>query len=161
DLGLARRQQAVGLVQSGEPAAEARERAAQHAFDPLRGGCKIGLAVERRKNGAAHESSAAKARQDRTAEPLHRQTAAVDQAIAAVDRERRFVTEIDRLGHKAPVGDAPVGDAQPSSVQASVQKYVPRTCVRSRGAKVALTGYDAAFPRPTGLKPSQNRAMAQ
>jgi hypothetical protein len=66
------------------------------------------------------------------------------------------VPEIDRLGRNAAVGDA-----QPSSVQASVQEYVPRTCVRNRGANLALTGYAAAFPHPIGLRPSQNQAMAQ
>ena len=57
---------------------------------------EIGLAVERRKNGAAHQGRAADAGQDRAGKPLHRDAAAIDDAAgAAVDRKRRLVAEID------------------------------------------------------------------
>ena len=65
--------------------------AAQRGFDALRHGREIGLAVERRENGAAHEGRAAKTGQDRAAEPLDRDAAAIDQiARLAVDRQRRL-----------------------------------------------------------------------
>jgi hypothetical protein len=54
------------------------------------------------KNGAAHEGRAANAGQDRAGEPLDRNSAAVDHAAgAAIDRERRLVAEIGRLGVRA------------------------------------------------------------
>ena len=56
-------------------------------FDPLRDGGEIGLAVERRKNGAAHQGRAAKAGQDRAAEPLHRDAAAIDDAAGSPSTE--------------------------------------------------------------------------
>ncbi len=38
---------------------DAGDGAAQRRFDPLRHGGEVGLAVERRENGAAHQSRAA------------------------------------------------------------------------------------------------------
>ena len=75
------------------------ERAAQRHLDALRQRGEIGFAVERRENGAAHESGAAKRGQDRAGKPLHRDAAAIDEAAgAAVDRQRRLVAELDGLG---------------------------------------------------------------
>ena len=83
------------------PVADAAERAAQRDLHAFRHGGEIGLAVERRENGAAHESRAAKTGQDRAAEPLHRDAAAIDESgVFAVDRQRRLVAEIDVLGSK-------------------------------------------------------------
>ena len=60
---------------------------------------EIGFAVERRENGAAHESSAAESGQDRAGKPLHRNAAAIDEAArAAVDRQRRLIAELDGVG---------------------------------------------------------------
>ena len=81
---LAGRRQAVGLA--GELLAHAADGAAQRAFDPLGNGGEVGLAVERRKNGAAHQSRAAHAGENRAGEPLHRDATAIDDvAVAAVD----------------------------------------------------------------------------
>ena len=55
------------------------DRAAQRGLDALRRRGEISLAVERRKNGAAHQGGAAQSGQDRSAEPLHRKPAAIDQ----------------------------------------------------------------------------------
>ena len=62
----------------GEPVADRADGAAQRALDPLGHGGEIGLAVERRKNGAAHQGRAADAGQDRAGKPLHRDAAAID-----------------------------------------------------------------------------------
>ena len=79
--------------------------AAQRALDPLGNGGEVGLAVERRKNGAAHQSRAADAGQDRAGKPLHRDAAAIDDAAgAAVDRKRRLVAEIDGRIRSVPIG---------------------------------------------------------
>ena len=110
-----------------EAFADARDRAAQHVFDLLGSGGEIGLAVERRENGAAHQSRAAQAGQDRAGKPLHRKPAPIDQAArAAVHRKRRLVAEIDDLGVKAPMVPIPRA-AQPSLVQS----YVPSVPVAS------------------------------
>ena len=94
-VGFAGRRQAVALA-VGELVADRADGAAQRALDPLRHGGEIGLAVERRKNGAAHQSRAADAGQDRAGKPLHRNAAAIDDAAgAAIDRKRRLVAEID------------------------------------------------------------------
>jgi hypothetical protein len=62
------------------------ERAAQRAFDAFRHLGKGHFAVERRKNGAADESRAAQTGQDGAAEPLHRNTAAIDhRGFRAID----------------------------------------------------------------------------
>ena len=101
-VGLAGRRQAIGLARVGARSGGAGRRAAQRGFHPLRNGGEVGLAVERRENGAAHEGRAAQAGQDRAAEPLHRDAAAVDQPAAlAVDGQRRLVAEIDVLGLQA------------------------------------------------------------
>ena len=102
-IGFAGRRQPVGLARRiGHAIGDAADRAAQRCFDALRHGGEIGLAVERCENGAAHEGSAAKTGQDRAAEPLDRDAAAVDQAAGlAVDGQRRLVAEIDVLGLQA------------------------------------------------------------
>ncbi len=75
------------------------DRAAQRGLDLLGGRGEIGLAVKRRKNGAAHESRAAQTGQDRSGEPLYREPAPIDEtAGAAVDRKRRLIAEIDDVG---------------------------------------------------------------
>src|SRR5690606_6864548 len=95
---LVRRRQAVALVRDRCAFGDA-ESAAQRVLDPFGGLGEGGFAVERTENGAADESSAAQPCQDGAAEPLHRDPAAVDRhRLAAVYRQRRLVTEIDRLG---------------------------------------------------------------
>ena len=62
-------------------------------------GGEVGLAVEGRENGAAHQGGAAQAGENGAAEPLDGDAVAVHQAAAlAVDRQRRLVAEIDALG---------------------------------------------------------------
>jgi hypothetical protein len=79
------------------------EAAAQRAFDPLRNLGKGHFAVERRKNGAADESCAAQASENRAAEPLHGDTAAIDdRSLGAVNGKRWLVAEINDPG-LAPV----------------------------------------------------------
>ena len=77
---FADRRQAIGLAESIQAVADAGDRAAQRHLDALRRGGEIGFAVERRKNGAAHECRAAQSGQDRAGEPLHREPAPVEQA---------------------------------------------------------------------------------
>ena len=82
---------------AGELVADAADGAAQRALDPLGHGGEIGFAVERRKNGAAHQGRAADAGQDRAGKPLHRDAAAIDDAAgAAIDRKRRLIAEVER-----------------------------------------------------------------
>ena len=102
-VGLAGRRQAIGLAgHVGDAIGDAADGAAQRGFHPLRHGGEIGLAIERGKNGAAHQGRAAKTGENGAAEPLHRDAAAVDQpARLAVDRQRRLVAEIDALGLQA------------------------------------------------------------
>jgi hypothetical protein len=77
----------------------ATERATKRNLDAFRECGEIGFAIERRENGAAHESSAAKRGQNRSGKPLHRDAAAIDKAArSAVDRQRRFVAELDGIG---------------------------------------------------------------
>ncbi len=96
---LFRGRQPVALARYAEPVGADTERAAQRDLDPFRQRSEIGLAVERCENGAAHQSSAAQRRQNCAGEPLHRNAAAIDKAAAAaIDRQRRFVAELDGLG---------------------------------------------------------------
>jgi len=77
--------------------------------DPLRDGGEIGLAVKCCENGAPHQGGAAKTGQDCSAEPLDRDSAAVDLAVRlAVRGKRRLVTEIQALGFEIPVDAAPL-----------------------------------------------------
>ena len=93
--GIARRRQAIALVQAGRAVVGA-ERAAERAFHPFRHLGKGHLAVQRRENGAANQGRAAQAGQNGSAEPLHRDAAAVDhRSLGAVDGKRRLVPEID------------------------------------------------------------------
>ena len=80
---LADRRQAVGLAEGVQAVADAGDRAAQRHLDALGRGGEIGFAVERSKNGAAHECCAAQSGQDRAGEPLHRKPAPVEQAARA------------------------------------------------------------------------------
>ena len=91
-VGFAGRRQPVGLAGRVGPAVgDVAGGAAQRGLDAFRHGREIGLAVERRENGAAHQGRAAKAGQDRAAEPLDGDAAAIDQiAGLAVDRQRRL-----------------------------------------------------------------------
>ena len=90
--------QTIALAHADLVAADA-ERAAQRDLDALRQRREIGFAVERRENGAAHQSSAAQRGQNRAGKPLHRDAAAIDVgASAAVDRQRRLVAELDGVG---------------------------------------------------------------
>ena len=101
--GFAGRRQPVALA-VGELVADRADGAAQRVLDPLRHGGEIGFAVERGKNGAAHEGRAADAGQDRAGKPLHRNAAAIDDtAGAAIDRKRRLVAEIDGRIHSGSV----------------------------------------------------------
>ena len=96
---LFRGRQPVALARYAELVAGGAERAAQRHLDPFGQRGEIGLAVERRENGAAHQGSAAQCGQDRAGEPLHRNAAAIDEAAgAAVDRQRRLIAELDGLG---------------------------------------------------------------
>ena len=73
--------------------------AAQRELHALGNGGEIALAVERRENGAAHESRAAQTGQDCSAEPLHRHAAAIDEIVGfAVNRQRRLMAEVDVIG---------------------------------------------------------------
>ena len=111
--GLAGRRQPVALA-GGELVADRADGAAQRALDALRHGGEIGFAVERRKNGAAHQGRAADAGQDRAGKPLHRDAAAIDHAAgAAIDRKRRLVAEIDGRIRSGSVC------ARPSVIQSS------------------------------------------
>ena len=62
----------------GQAALSAPMRRATRSRRAPAGG-EIGLAVERRENGAAHQGRAAQAGQDRAGKPLHRDAAAIDQ----------------------------------------------------------------------------------
>ena len=133
---LAERRQPVGLARAAQAIADARDRAAQSALDLLRRAGEIGLAVERRKNGAAHERGAAQSGEDRSGKPLHREPAPVDQAADAVRRKRRLIAEIDRLGMKPPRRNVSCA-ARPSLVQVYVPTSLarlprPRPCARDR-----------------------------
>ena len=118
-----RRDAVVGaLAEPHDGAAEdagaqhAGERAAQRGLDALGHRGEVGLAVERRENGAAHESRAAHARQDRAGKPLRRDAAAIDHAaIAAVHRKRGLVAEIHDLGFHTRA----VRARQPTVIQSS------------------------------------------
>ena len=132
---------------AGGAVGDRADGAAQRGFDALRHGGEIGLAVERRKNGAAHESRAAQTGQDGAAEPLHRDAAAVDQAAGlAVDGQRRLVAEIDLLGLQAqPICAAPLAliqDRRPLHSR-------PRRVAHATHAKVPnATGQSALDARP-------------
>src|ERR1700722_9012190 len=107
DAWFDQRRQAIGLAQSAQVIADAVDRAAQSASDPLGGGGEISLAVERRKNGAAHQGRAAQSGQYRSAKPLYREPAPVNQAaMLAVHGKRRLVAEVDRLGIKPAISAA-------------------------------------------------------
>ena len=100
----------IGLVNSAQAAGE---RSAQRQFDALRRQCEIRFAVERSINGAPHQGGAAQTGQDRAGEPLNGEPAPVDQtASPPINRKRRFIAEIDRLGVEPPICAA-----QPSLVQ--------------------------------------------
>jgi hypothetical protein len=59
----------------------------------------VGPAVERRKNGSADVSRAAQTREDRAAEPLYGDAAAIDhRGLGADDGKRGLMTEIDHPG---------------------------------------------------------------
>ena len=76
--------------------------AAERGFHALRHRGEVGLAIEGGKNGAAHQGRAAETGENCTAEPLDRDAVAVHQpARLAVDRQWRFVAEIDVLGFQA------------------------------------------------------------
>ena len=99
---FARRRQAVALVQGGGLVVGA-ECAAQRAFDAFRHLGEGHFAVERRENGAADQSCAAQTGQDRAAEPLNGDAAAIDnRGLGAIDGKRRLVAEINDPGF-APV----------------------------------------------------------
>ena len=101
---LADAREPICFVDPAQAAGESADRSAQSHFDAFGGGGKIGLAVERSKNGASHQGGAAQAGQDRAAEPLHGNPAAADQATgAAVDRKRRLVAESKGLDLKPPI----------------------------------------------------------
>ena len=105
--------QPIGLADSAQAVADAGDRSAQRGLDAFRRRSEIGFAVQRSKNGAAHEGGAAQSGQDCAAEPLQRKPAPVDEtAGAAVCRKRRLVAEINGLGLEPPICAA-----QPSLVQ--------------------------------------------
>jgi hypothetical protein len=61
--------QTVGLVRAFFRCAT--KCATERNLDAFRQGGKVGFAVKRRENGAAHQSSAAKCGQNRAGKPLH------------------------------------------------------------------------------------------
>ena len=76
----------------------AGEGAAQRRLDPFGQGGEVRLAVERDVDRAAHQRGAAEPGEDRAGEPLNGDAAAIDDADGrAVDKQWRFVAEIDRL----------------------------------------------------------------
>ena len=77
----ARRRQAVGLARGGGAIGCSGPPRKRH-LHALGHRCEMALAVERRKNGAAHESCAAKTGQNGAAEPLHGDAAAIHQAAS-------------------------------------------------------------------------------
>jgi hypothetical protein len=88
---------------------EAARATAQRDLDMLGNGCEIGLTVKRGKDGAAHESSAAEAGQDRAAEPLNRDPATIDLAAGPpVDGKRRLVAELKTLRLEVPKRGRPM-----------------------------------------------------
>ena len=100
---------------SGELVADRADCAAERVLDPLRDGCEIGFAIERSKYGAAHQSRAADAGQNRAGKPLHRNATAIDNATgAAIDRERRLIAEV---GGRVDSGS--VWTSRPTVVQSS------------------------------------------
>ncbi len=102
-VGLAGRRQAVGLARDiGDAVDHAGHGLTQGCFHAFRHGREVGFAIKRSEHGAAHQRGAAQTREDRAAEPLHRDAAAIDQCgILAVDGQRRLVAEIDVLGLQA------------------------------------------------------------
>ena len=57
----------------------------------------MGFAVQRRENRAAHQGRAAQAGEDRAGKPLDGDATAVDVGVrVAVDRQRRFIAEVER-----------------------------------------------------------------
>ena len=75
------------------------EGATQRAFDAFRDSREGGLAIERRKNGAADKGCAAQTGKDRTAEPLYGDATAVDDGgFGSIDGKRRLVAEINDPG---------------------------------------------------------------
>ncbi len=135
--GFAGRRQAVALVQAGGLVVGA-ERAAQRAFDALRHFGKGHFAVERRKNGAADEGCAAQAGQNRAAEPLHRDAAAIDhRGFGAIDGKRRLVAEIDRSRSRvhscprvSPCGSNRSPPNRPSPIRRSLASRIRRCAAR-------------------------------
>ena len=89
--------QTVALVRA--PFTTDAECAAKRNLHPFGQRGEIGLPVERRENGATHESSAAERGQNRAGKPLHRNAAAIDEAArAAIDRQRRLIAELNGVG---------------------------------------------------------------
>jgi hypothetical protein len=108
-IDLARRRQPVALAGRSRMLGCAADRAAQRDLHVFRDGREIGLAIERRKNSAAHQGGATKAGQDRSAEPLDRDATAVDLAAGlAIDGKRRLVAELEPLGLDIPERGAPM-----------------------------------------------------
>ena len=97
-VGLAGGRKLVGLAGDLRGALAAGQRAAQRRLDALGQGGEIGLAVERDIDRAAHQRGAAQRGQDRAGKPLNGDAAAVDdRGGRAVDKQWRFIAEIDRL----------------------------------------------------------------
>ena len=126
--------------------------AAQRELHALGNGGEIALAVERRKNGAAHESRAAQTGQDCAAEPLHRHAAAIDEIV----RSRRRPTaaahgrgRCDRPRHSSGMRRAVCRDPKPTPPLA------PAGGLPQHGLGVPKT-------RPTtGLRPRTRRHDAE
>src|SRR5438874_2175531 len=94
------------ISSSGDAVGNAGRGGAQRRFDTFRHGREIGFPVERRKNGAAHQGSAAKPGENGAAEPLHGDAAPVHEPAGfPVDRQRRLVAELDALGLQARAKD--------------------------------------------------------
>src|SRR4029450_11524349 len=84
--------QAIALVRAFFAAAK---RATERDFDAVRQSGKIGFTV----GGARKDISAAEVRDNRAGKPWPRNAAAFDKAAqSAIDRQRRFVAELDSLG---------------------------------------------------------------
>ena len=131
--------------------------AAQRELHALGHGGEIALAVERRKNGAAHESRAAQTGQDCPAEPLYRYATAIDEIAGfTVNGQRRLMAEVDMIGLATrPVCAAPFAVIQnrPLHSHQRVACHKPRLGVPETRPTTGL------MPRTHGTMPRFERSV--
>jgi len=157
---LARRRQAVGFASGRRPVA----RAAQRELHALGNGGEIALPVQRRENGAAHESRAAQTGQNCAAEPLHRYAPAIDEVAGfPVNGQRRLMAEVDMIGLAVrPVCTAPFAVIQDPTPPLATSGWLATTqtwSVRKRGRQLAICPEARARCRGSS-GPSMDRALA-